>query len=348
MWRGILIILLLALCGCTHIKLQRKTINQGSTLSEIQYQQVLDNLAMFACDPNSLAWHVKVTGGVVQVADQGTIAVVPAAVGSAQLAPNLAAGRNVLEQWNVDTVIESDDLELLHLAYQKAVNPNDADGEIKKRVYEKICELSSLHHIVLSRDVASAMIAALKSGESPDKSDKLTKIEARLAPFYNRLDELAQQNVESEPHATSAPAAPPNHSDLTATKQEIFRLTSSVCNQPFIVGDMRERPQHNLVLLEQTEGKIKALVDLVADEPDEPNQFSIPWIGCGAKKDVPRCACYVGHYRGCKGDCYVWVMPDRAKTLRDFTLVILSLVPPAAQDVSMPRLGVGAAFSPGL
>ncbi len=265
-----------------------------------------------------------------------------------ELAPNLAAGRNVLEQWNVDTVIESDDLELLHLAYQKAVNPNDADGEIKRRVYEKICELSSLHHVVLSRDVAIAMIAALKSGAPPDKSEKLAKIESRLVPLYDRLDELAEQRVEPDAHALPPPASTPNQSAVAATKQEIFKLTSSVCNQPFIIGDTRERPQHNLVLLEQTEDKIKALADLVADEPGEPNQFAIPWICCGSKKDVPRCACYVGHYRGCKGDCYAWVMPDRAKTLRDFTLIILSLVPPDAQDVSLPRLGVGAAFSPGL
>jgi hypothetical protein len=32
--------------------------------------------------------------------------------------------------------------------------------------------------------------------------------------------------------------------------------------------------------------------------------------------------------------------------LRDFTLLILSLAPPDVQEMSMPRLGVGAAFSP--
>ena len=64
------VIPLLALCGCTQVQLQKHTVRQGATLPEVQYQQVLDNLAMFACNPNSLAWHVKVTGGLVQVADQ--------------------------------------------------------------------------------------------------------------------------------------------------------------------------------------------------------------------------------------------------------------------------------------
>ncbi len=144
MLRGVLIFLLLTLCGCTHIKLQRNTIHQGSTVPEIQYQQVLDNLALFACDPNAMAWHVKVTGGVVQVADQGGAAVVPSNVRVPLLAPNLAFTRNVLGQWNVDTVIESDDLELLQIAYQKAVNPADEGGEIKKHAFEKICELCAL------------------------------------------------------------------------------------------------------------------------------------------------------------------------------------------------------------
>ena len=68
-------------------------------------------------------------------------------------------------------------------------------------------------------------------------------------------------------------------------------------------------------------------------------------VGC--KKDVPKCVCYVGKYCGCQGECYAWVTPEQTKILRDFTLLILALVPPDVQEVSSPRLGVGAAFSPG-
>ena len=99
-------------------------------------------------------------------------------------------------------------------------------------------------------------------------------------------------------------------------------------------------------MIEQAEGKIKSLVDLVTDRGEQPNPFATSWICHGCKGDVPRCACNVGHYKGCEGDCYVWVLPEHAKTLRDFTLIVLSLVPPDAQDVSLPRLGVGAVFAP--
>src|SRR5690348_14753065 len=64
-------LVLLTSCGCTASRLGSRTISQAGTLSDLQYQQVLDNLAMFACSPDSLAWHVRVNGGLVQIADQG-------------------------------------------------------------------------------------------------------------------------------------------------------------------------------------------------------------------------------------------------------------------------------------
>ena len=93
---------------------------QGSTVTDIQNQQVLDNLAMFACNPNAMAWHVKVTGGVVQVADQGggIHRHEPGRTGGLDAESNVA--RNVLGQWNVDPVNEPDEIELLQIAYRKA------------------------------------------------------------------------------------------------------------------------------------------------------------------------------------------------------------------------------------
>ena len=61
---------------------------------------------------------------------------------------------------------------------------------------------------------------------------------------------------------------------------------------------------------------------------------------------MPPCVCYVGHFHGCEGDRYAWVTPDKAKVLRDFVLTILNLVPPEAQEFTLPKLGVGAAFAP--
>ena len=45
------------------------------------------------------------------------------------------------------------------------------------------------------------------------------------------------------------------------------------------------------------------------------------WYGVGGKKDVPKCACYVG----CHGCTYVWVMPEGMNDLALFTIGALDL-----------------------
>jgi hypothetical protein len=45
------------------------------------------------------------------------------------------------------------------------------------------------------------------------------------------------------------------------------------------------------------------------------------WYGAGCSKDVPKGACYVGHY----GDTYVWVMPDGIEGLARFTMTVIDL-----------------------
>ena len=68
------------------------------------------------------------------------------------------------------------------------------------------------------------------------------------------------------------------------------------------------------------------------------------WFDCGSKKDVPDCACYVGHYNGCDCECYVWVLPEFRKEFEDFTLKILGFsdLIKETQVMSIP----GVRFSP--
>ncbi len=54
---------LVCLTGCTAERLRQRMINQGATLPELQYQQVLDNLARFAANPDVLPWHINLREG---------------------------------------------------------------------------------------------------------------------------------------------------------------------------------------------------------------------------------------------------------------------------------------------
>ncbi len=174
--------------GCGHLGLARRTILHGSTLSDMQYQQVLDNLAMFSCNPDALAWHVKITGGVVQLADQGAGGIASNLGGPGILAPSGSLQRNVLGQWNIDPVIETEELELLQIAYNKALNPFDPDGSIKRDAYAKICDLANSYHISVSRDIALDMIDVMSEGATPTQTERITQIRFELVRLYDEID----------------------------------------------------------------------------------------------------------------------------------------------------------------
>ena len=339
----------LSTCGCTAVRLGRGTVSQSSTLTDIQYQQILDNLAMFACDPDAMAWHVKVNGGVVQVADQGMGMIAANVGGPHAVAPSLGLQRNVLHQWNVDPVIDADDLALLHIAYRKAVHPEDFDGAIRRDAFEQICEISSGFHIALTRDVAMKMIDALHIDASPERKEKLDHAHDALEKLYDRLDALSLRETPYDP-AKLCHNGCQIPSELEFVQEEIAKLSSSICDAAYLPVHSLMRQRRNPGLVDQAQDRITALLSLV-DEPEEgapPNPFSMPWVHVAChKRDIPPCACYIGRYTHCGQTCYAWVAPEQAKTLRDFTLVVLSLAPPDAQDVAPQTNGLGAANSPG-
>ena len=53
--RVILVVGVACATGCTTGRLRQRTINQASTLPELQYQQVLNNLASFSREPRGTA-----------------------------------------------------------------------------------------------------------------------------------------------------------------------------------------------------------------------------------------------------------------------------------------------------
>ena len=148
---GILIfVLLLSAEGCTYAQLRTTTLNQGSTLAEIQYQMILRNLATFADNPSAIPWHVSVTTGTSQVADAGTGHIgllwdLPRITANQVFQPNptASASRTIVQQWTTNPIVHTDALRLLQLAYRKAYGSvempdakllDDLAHDIKKQV----------------------------------------------------------------------------------------------------------------------------------------------------------------------------------------------------------------------
>src|SRR4051794_37512645 len=118
--RIIFIIGLTCATGCTTGRLRQRTINQGSTLPELQYQQVLDNLARFATNPSALPWHVNLREGTTQVTDSLSGGAAVDIGPPVAWFPQLFGSRTAVAQWGMSPVIDATELRLLRIAYRRA------------------------------------------------------------------------------------------------------------------------------------------------------------------------------------------------------------------------------------
>src|SRR5262245_29608684 len=85
--------------GCTNLRLKRSIVNQASTITELQYQQVLGNLAMLSRDPYALPAHVLLRDGSAQISDFGSAVAGAELTFTSKALPTLTGSRTVVEQW---------------------------------------------------------------------------------------------------------------------------------------------------------------------------------------------------------------------------------------------------------
>ncbi len=123
MLRGLIAFVVVAsFCGCTHNQLRRSTIGQVRTLADINHQQVLDNVAMFCCSPNSMPFFALPKAGLTQVDDTGE------ATGTLiwqekflQETLGIKGTRRVAENWTLEPINDPAKLHRMRCAYQWAV-----------------------------------------------------------------------------------------------------------------------------------------------------------------------------------------------------------------------------------
>jgi hypothetical protein len=127
----LLAVLVAGLSGCTTSRLRQRTVNQAATLPELQYQQVLDNLARFATNPSALPWHVNLREGTTQITDGLSGGAAVDLGPPTEWLPQLFGSRTVVAQWGVTPVIDPTELRLLRIAYRRAYgSPELPDPEL--------------------------------------------------------------------------------------------------------------------------------------------------------------------------------------------------------------------------
>ncbi len=127
MSRGLLVLSIVVLnlaSGCLSHQLESTARQTTNTLPDLQYQQVIDNLAMIASNPAYLPYLAVAGQGSVQVTDGGDSSIglkmSPSAWSAGIL--GLGATRNVTGSWSLGTVTSPEKIRAMRVAYQRAVD----------------------------------------------------------------------------------------------------------------------------------------------------------------------------------------------------------------------------------
>lgn len=123
-------IMALVSAGCTHTQLKETTLQTASTLTDLQYQQVMNNLALVAWNGDALPSHVDITEGAVQITDHLEPGIELAWAGATPANPtaSLSASREWAASWNVTPVRDPGALRRLQELYRSAKTDNAFTG----------------------------------------------------------------------------------------------------------------------------------------------------------------------------------------------------------------------------
>lgn len=303
--------------GCTHISLRRNTVRQASTLTELQYQMVLNNLAMFCSDQDAVPWHIALSGGTSQIADTGSLSVLFDLNGGTVTHPNPLASRSIVEQWSTVPVTDDTNLKLLQKAYQGAIwgqpsilNEDDAN------------DLG--HALSLQIGTNSDMSIVVEALRSQGEALKTLQMQMRLSDQSKakKIFELIDERKT-------------DLSKMATTLLEKFLVDDGKGKFKLINKDKKcVNEDEASGLARETLRQVNSIQETLIGIPSG-------WFTCGTRKEVPRDACYVGHY----GDCYVWVCAEGRAGLSKMTLAVLQLSG-TIKDSQVMTIPTGLQFSP--
>jgi hypothetical protein len=129
------LVVLPLLAGCqTHVNLRNNSVKTTETLTDLNYQQVLNNIAQFTANPSAMPAVAVFNAGTVTVADQKTLnlnATGAPTVARAQqsgagfpilsLLVNPSVSRTLTENWSMAPVTDIDNLRRIRCAMQLLV-----------------------------------------------------------------------------------------------------------------------------------------------------------------------------------------------------------------------------------
>ncbi len=328
--------------GCTSARLERSTVAQAGTLTDIQYQQVLDNLAMFCKNPGALPWHVNISDGSAQIADLGSAQVMLDWHRAVTTHPLLLGSRTVVEQWGMNPVTDDTELKVLRIAYRRAVGfdeslsgENHDNGPADELAHELKKQTQDLDEFTdeINRHVAEARARYLNYQMKNLGFAGLfspSKLADIFFPYKFIYGDEKREPIGDPRTTDGVPYFQLFDKIVSVTDQRIVLPGEVVSDddEEYVdpAGKHRKRPvffnysisdrlsslptDNSLHTEKRYATPLAAEVRRqVKDVQSDLLKIHTGWFHKGRKKDVPKDACYVGHYR----DCYVWVNADQVE-----------------------------------
>jgi hypothetical protein len=159
---GIFTLTAFAGCSLTDWRLRRSVVTQASTLTELQYQQVLGNLAMMSVDPDAMPTHVNLRDGSAQIQDNGSLS----SASPYSLFPSAIGSRTVVAQWSMIPVTDDVELRLLRLTYRRALGfDEELELDLANDLAHELCNLVSNSDYLDLRSDPNVNVEVLKAAK---------------------------------------------------------------------------------------------------------------------------------------------------------------------------------------
>lgn len=328
-WMLLLLVLPVS-TGCITTHLRHNTATQVSTLTRLQQQIVLDNLAAFRCNPETIPFQANLMSGTSQVVDTGNVGY------DDFIKTFFGISRSVVDQWNVSPVTDEITLRILRVAYRRALG------------FEE-----DLYTYDLANRVAHRLKAQISA--PPDVSVENALMFARGPALPNLLDRPGWQGDMTLGFQENDPTIlrwKKDVNDIIATNSDRIIQQGEVLTRenlnvaPALVNGAPVRSEPDGVIQVKVATPYAAELRRQVMELNEYLlQISPGWFGSGNKCDVPKCACYVGCHKECNCRCYVWIMPESQGVFDDFvmrSMYLLTLI----LEPNMTGVAQGLIYSP--
>ena len=314
MWLGTFVLAsALVSCGCMAAmrnQLSYRVTRQASTIPDIYYREVLNNLAVietdasrmpYFSDPQTSRTSIQQTASgsyglffdLISTAPTGVLTLFNHYLPDRQSATLTATQRNSGE-WAALTANDPDKLFTMRAAYHRVTGVSNAEDE------EILAEFYYRHF-----EITDDTLARLRT-ENPDVFEAVGQKLSKLKGIEYLSAESFEKRLKNDDII--------GNDDFERYRRILLKSARMIHEPTEFVSDA---DTHHLLYI---------------------SALKPGWLGVGQKRDLPKDAAYVGQY----GRTYVWVAPANLEALTRLTLAILDI-----HTFKSERIG-GSRVQPGI